>query len=219
VGQREAAHDGGCTGYPLNIFRLGLVWADSHQGRYDELQREYRLFKTCLLSGLAIQSYRYDLAPLPVDYVARAIVSLANRYPNGGGTFHLASSDQAADWVFEQLNEIAGTSLELVPHYEWVCAIKRFHHAGWSLPVVPLVEFAFGMTEAEFHDDQRAIELTRTHVDCARTHRELARAGLPVPRWSEELLVRCVDSMCSRDKELRLWASQNLARSPQRRYG
>src|SRR5262249_1059531 len=59
-------------GIPCNIFRLGLVWADTEQGRYDELQRGYRIFKSCLLSGCGIENYRYEMAPTPVDYVARA---------------------------------------------------------------------------------------------------------------------------------------------------
>ena len=39
----------GERGIPCNIFGWGLVWADSQQGRYDELQREYRIIKSCLL--------------------------------------------------------------------------------------------------------------------------------------------------------------------------
>src|SRR5262249_12129412 len=31
-------------GLPCNVFRLGLIWADTDRGRYDELQREYRVF-------------------------------------------------------------------------------------------------------------------------------------------------------------------------------
>jgi len=83
-------------GIPCNIFRLGLVWADTQQGRYDELQREYRIFKSCLLSGYGIRDYKYEMTPTPVDYVARAVVFLANRHCEGRGIFHIALSSQMA---------------------------------------------------------------------------------------------------------------------------
>jgi amino acid adenylation domain-containing protein/thioester reductase-like protein len=207
----------GERGIACNIFRLGLVWADAQQGRYDELQREYRLFKSCLLSGLGIKDYRYDMAPVPVDYVARAIVSLASRYPNGRGIFHLASSEHKADRLFEQCNDIAETSLELVSRYEWISAIKRLHYAGRSLPVVPLVEFAFPMSEAEFHDHQRKIESARTRFDCARTNRELENAGFVVPRWNADLLRTYLGSMLSKDEELKRCAAEKQSRSARRK--
>src|SRR5262249_49884611 len=139
-------------GIACNIFRLGLVWADAQHGRYDDLQREYRLLKSCLLSGLGIEEYGYGMAPMPVDHVARAIVALARQSPEGGGIYHLASSDQKAGGLFEQCNEIAGVALDLLPQYEWIGAVKRLHEAGVPLPVVPLIEFAFPMTEAAFDE-------------------------------------------------------------------
>ena len=42
--------------------------------------------------------------------------------------------------MFERCNAIAGTSLELLPHFDWIQQIKRLHHEGRSLPAVPLIE-------------------------------------------------------------------------------
>jgi thioester reductase-like protein len=206
-------------GIACNIFRLGLVWADAQQGRYDELQREYRLFKSCLLSGFGIQGYRYDVAPLPVDHIARAIATLASRNPDGGGIFHLASSDRAVDGIFERCNEIAGIGLEIVSHYEWIRAIKRLHYAGRSLPVVPLIEYAFDMSEAELNSHQRKLGSPRTRFDCARTLRDLESAGVVAAQWNNDLLSTCLGSMISRDEELRRWAVENRFSSTERRYG
>src|SRR6202011_2169482 len=99
-------------GIPCNIFRLGLVWPDTEQGRYDELQHDYRLFKSCLLSGLGIENYRPEMPPTPVDYVARAIAFLANRYCDGHGIFHISSSNQMVGGMFERVNEVLGTALK-----------------------------------------------------------------------------------------------------------
>jgi thioester reductase-like protein len=128
--------DANQRGIPCNIFRLGLVWADSQRGRYDELQREYRVFKSSLLSGYGITNYRYELPPTPVDYVARAIVLLANKTRDGGGIFHISSDRQRITDLFQWCNEVAGMSLKLVSYYDWISLMKRLHHEGRSLPVV-----------------------------------------------------------------------------------
>jgi amino acid adenylation domain-containing protein/thioester reductase-like protein len=188
-------------GIPSNIFRLGLIWPDTQGGRYDELQREYRVFKSCLLSGCGIRDYRYDLAPTPVDCVASAVVYLASRRPEGRGIFHL-SSDGSADHIFERCNEVAGTSLRLLPHYSWIGEIKRLHRLGESLPIVPLIESVFTMDEASFDERQRSMRSTRTRIDCSATHRELERAGIVVPPFSDALLRSFVDWLLTRDVDL-----------------
>jgi myxalamid-type nonribosomal peptide synthetase MxaA len=188
-------------GIPCNIFRLGLVWADTQHGRYDELQREYRLLKSCLVSGYGIVDYRYEMAPLPVDYVARAIVSLASHRQGGHGIYHICSSGEPLDHVFERCNDIAGTSLELVPHYDWICEIKRLHQQGRSLPIVPLVQFAFDMDEGAFYE-RRQVRSARVQFDCSRTQHELRHLGIEPPAWRDELLQKCLASMLLRDRDL-----------------
>jgi thioester reductase-like protein len=190
-------------GIRCNIFRIGLVWADTQQGRFDELQRVYRVLKTCFLSGYGIGRYRYEMPPTPVDYVARAVVYLANRHPEGHGIFHISSSAQMIEGVFERCNQIAGTSLELMPLYLWIRAIQRLHEEGRSLPAVPLIEFAFSMDEGAFQEHQRVAGLGGVQFDCARTHRELEKAGIVAPVLNDELLKLCVAAMFSRDMDLR----------------
>jgi amino acid adenylation domain-containing protein/thioester reductase-like protein len=190
-------------GVPCNIFRLGLVWADSEQGRYDELQREYRVLKSCLLSGYGIAGYRHATPPTPIDYVARSVVFLASRHPQGGGMFHLSASRQPADGLFERCNAVAGTSLELLPYYAWICEMKRLHLRGWSLPAVPLIEYAFSMNEASFDDRQDRLRDMQLHVDCSRTCEELEQAGIVAPFLDDDLLRSCLESMCARDPDLR----------------
>src|SRR5690606_21684682 len=131
-------------GVPCNIFRLGLVWADTQCGRYDEMQRVYRILKSCLVSGLGIEHYeQYEAPPIPVDYAVRAILHLAERHDLGRGTFHISGSARVQGGLFERLNEIAATDLHLMPFYDWICAIKQFHETGRSMSAVPLVEYAF----------------------------------------------------------------------------
>jgi amino acid adenylation domain-containing protein/thioester reductase-like protein len=193
----------GERGIPCNIFRLGLVWADSQQGRYDELQRGYRILKSSLMAGCGIKDYHYDMAPTPVDYVARAIVFLAARHSDGRGIFHISSPTQMKEGLFERCSEVAGTPLKLESFYDWLQTIKRLHQEGRSLPVVPLIESLFSMDEQSFEQYQRRIRSVTIHFDCTRTHRELEQAGILSPVLNDDLLRLCLESMLSRDAELR----------------
>lgn len=194
-------------GIPCNIFRVGLAWADTQQGRYDELQNGYRVFKSCLMSGYGISCYRYQMAPTPVDYVARAIVFLASNHYEGKGIFQIASATQPIDGLFERSNEVAGTELELLPYFEWTREIKRLYHEGQSLPVVPLIEFSFSMDEAAFYQHQRSAPSANIQFDCSRTHKELESAGISAPAVDDELLSLYIENILSTDDELRDMAS------------
>lgn len=191
------------SGIPCNVFRLGLVWADSLRGRYDELQREYRLLKSCLLAGCAIRNYRYNMPPTPVDYVARAIAYLGARHADGHGIFHISSTEQMDDGVFERANDLGGLSLDLIPKFEWVSEMRRLHQQGCSLPIVPLIEFAFSMDEMSFHAYERDSQRAQPTFRCVKTHRELERAGIVAPVLNDELLGLCLESLLARDPDLR----------------
>lgn len=190
-------------GIPCNIFRLGLVWADTEQGRYDHLQRGHRIVESCLLSGFGIRNYRFDMPPTPVDYVARAVVFLANRYRDGGAIFHLSSADEMGEGVFERCNEIAGTSLRLMSFYDWIREIKRLHESGRTLPAVPLFEYAFAMDEQSFERHLNASPFANIKFDCTRTHAELELAGIVAPALDDDLLKLYLEGMFSSDLELR----------------
>lgn len=204
------------AGVPCNIFRLGFVWADTRKGRYDELQRDYRVFKSCLMSGYGIENYGYELAPTPVDYAARAMVFLANRHSDGRGIFHISAAKQAIADVFERCNAIAGVSLELKSHYDWTREMKRLHEEGISLPVVPLIDYTFSMDEPSFREHQQAIRTASMQFDCTRTHRELVAAGIEAPLFDDNLLLRFVEDMVCRDPELGKWmrSSSKQGRTP-----
>lgn len=189
---------------PCNVFRVGLVWADTDQGRYDELQREYRVFKSCLLSGLGIENYRFGMAPTPVDYAARAIAFLGTRTGDGGGNFHISSSDQLPSGLFERCNEIANTSLELLPIYEWITEMKRLQSRGLTLPIVPLIEYAFSMNQESFLEHQRKTFSQQVRFDCNRTRRELERAGIFAPSLDDRLLQVFLSDIQTRDPDLRV---------------
>jgi amino acid adenylation domain-containing protein/thioester reductase-like protein len=191
-------------GVPCNVFRLGLVGPDAQCGRYDELQREYRILKTALLTGYGVKDYVYALDPVPVDYVARSIAALAVRHRNGGGVFHIASPFSTKRGLFERCNDVAGTSLQLIPHFEWICEMRRLHKEGWLLPAIPLIEFAFGMNQASFDEYLENLRLNSVLIRSSRTQRELDEAGVDASAFDDSLLRKCVHDLFERDPELRL---------------
>lgn len=193
-------------GIPCNIFRLGLIWADTQLGRYDELQREHRVLKSCLMSGIGIQQYTYEMPPTPVDYAAHAISHLAGSHPDGGGIFHISSvSSRISTGIFERCNQIMNLSLEIVPLFEWIRAIKWLCEKGLAMPVAPLIEFAFSMDEQTFHD----YRARRQRLDFAarRTHEQLERAGIVAPVLDDHLLGLCLERMLAEDPELLEYAN------------
>jgi amino acid adenylation domain-containing protein/thioester reductase-like protein len=188
-------------GLACNLFRLGLVWADSEQGRYDELQREYRLLKSCLMAGAGIERYRFDLPPTPVDYVARSIVLLAERHAKGGGVFHLSSDRQMEEGVFEASNQVAGTDLALLPMQEWVAEMRRLDGQGRVLPILPLLGY---------YETPSGGALSGMRFDTAATHRQLEASGIDAPVLDPYLLRTCIESMVSRDPDLQHLAVAKL---------
>ena len=190
-------------GIPCNVFRLGLVWADAQQGRFDELQSVYRVLKSCLLSGYGIEGYRYPMPPTPVDYVARAIVLLGERHCDGGGIFHISSSDQMTNGVFERCRELIAIPLKLLPYYDWICEMKRQHQSGLAVPAAPLIEFAFSMDQQAFAEHlQRTRSAAHVRFDMRRTQDELIHAGVVAPALDDDLLRVCLEGMLARDHEL-----------------
>lgn len=189
-------------GIPCNIFRVGLVWADSEQGRYDELQRGYRILKSSLLAGVGIENFHFEMPPTPVDYVARAIVHLASRHPDGQRIFHISASRQAPRGTFESWNDVAAEPLELVSFYAWTQRIKQLHQAGNSLPIVPLIEYSFLMDEKTFLEQRQAMADGRVVFSCDRTHMELEEAGIIAPVLDGRLVELAIRSMLSRDVDM-----------------
>jgi len=181
-------------GIPCNIFRLGLAWAESHEGWFDDRQHTSRLIRSCLLSGCGIQDFYYESTPVPVDYVSRAILSLANLTSDGGGIFHLTSNQRPVDGLFEQCNAILEKPLELLPFRDWLTRMKRLRARGLDLPIAPLLDL---------YDDSNATG-TKILFDCAATDRRLMSIGMQTPRFEAQLLEPALHRMLNENPRGRM---------------
>jgi myxalamid-type nonribosomal peptide synthetase MxaA len=189
-------------GIPCNIFRLGLLWADSRHGRFDELQHVHRLLKTCMMIGAGIENYHFPQDPVPVDYAARAVVALSKADHITSGTFHITSSSQAPDGLFEYCNLLLKAPLRLMTFYDWIQGLKRLHRAGHSLPITPLLEFTFSMRREEFAEYLRLSKANSVWASCQETCRELAKLGIGPPPPYQDSIAPCLEHMAERKPEL-----------------
>jgi amino acid adenylation domain-containing protein/thioester reductase-like protein len=178
----------GERGIHCKIFRVGLAWADSMRGHYDEAQREHRILKSSLLMGIGIKDYHYGMVPTPVDFIARAIVLLSNRSAEQLQVFHVASDAQVVR-PFERLNMSGAVRLKLVPFYEWTREVKRRYEQGEALPIVPLIEHLFSMNAETFEEYQKRVRSEGVIHSCEETYEQLRKLGLAPAAVDDAALV------------------------------
>jgi hypothetical protein len=105
--------------------------------------------------------------------------------------------------LFERCNAIADTSLQLLSFDEWTRALKRLHGAGWSLPVLPLIDIALSVAESPLNECEPSVGSGHIRFDCTRTRRELEQAGIVAPVLNDDLLKTYLQGMFANDPELR----------------
>jgi hypothetical protein len=98
--------------------------------------------------------------------------------------------------------------------YHWIREVKRLHQEGRSLPVVPLVEFAFSLDEDSLCKQQR-IRSASIKFDCARTHRELEMAGIASPALDDGILQKTIATMFARDADFQCGEFRGNSKSMQ----
>ncbi|MEQ1161273.1 amino acid adenylation domain-containing protein [Acinetobacter calcoaceticus] len=176
-----------------NVYRLGLVWADSKNGYFDPKQREYRILESCIRSGYGISNYSYDMQPIPVDYVANAISILAEQNPQGGRIFHIGGSAGTTINISECLNNNSSLSLTPLSLFNWVKKIKTLHENGQSLSAVPLIQSSFSMNQLEFETSQRERNQGLLNYCWQKTQKELELSGLKIPNFNKEMIKLTMD--------------------------
>ncbi|CAH9059406.1 D-alanine--D-alanyl carrier protein ligase [Pseudoalteromonas holothuriae] len=175
-------------GIRCNIFRLGLVWADSEQGRFDPLQREYRVLESCLLTGCGINDYSYGVTPIPVDYVAEAISILAEQNPQGMQVFHIGGSKGTTFNISACSEGVAQQPLKPLSWFNWIKTVEALHNQGQTLPVVPFIEFGFDMKQHDFESFLVDNPPDNTTFDWGKTQEELRISGLEPPVFDDNMI-------------------------------
>lgn len=187
-----------------NIYRLGLVWADSEKGRFDAQQREYRVLESCVLAGCGITDYAYDMQPVPVDYVVDAISLLAEQNPQGGQIFHIGGTEGSVTNICACLDDLPKSSLKPLSWFNWIKEVQALHNQGHTLPAVPFVEFGFSMDQNAFEDHQMNAVQSRTLYDWKKTREELELSGLETPVFDRKMIRLALDHILTHHPYLKL---------------
>jgi thioester reductase-like protein len=186
-------------GIPCNIYRLGLVWADSEKGRFDAQQREYRVLKSCILSSCGITDYAYDVQPVPVDYVVNAISLLAKQNSQGGQIFHIGGTEGSVINISACLDDLPKSPLKPLSWYNWIKEVQALYNRGHILPAVPFVEFGFSMDQKAFEEYQMNAAQNRILYDWKKTRDILELLGLETPFFDHKMIRLALDHILNND--------------------
>jgi len=167
----------GERGLPVAIYRPGRVSGDSRTGVWVPDRQMIDALQTLLeLGSVPRIDNEAPIEFVPVDYVARAIVSLSRRPESLGKAFHLVNPQPMSWPVFlERLGALGSPLRELDPD-TWVSEMVEFARSTPTsllnslVPLLPqdLAERLTNMKGAPFHIDcSNTLEALReSHVTC-----------------------------------------------------
>jgi myxalamid-type nonribosomal peptide synthetase MxaA len=145
--------EAGRRGLPVTIYRPGPVSGDSRTGAFNAADFLCRVMQGYIHSGSAPQGSMH-LDMLPVDYLASAIVHLAQQPASIGRTFHLIHSRPVlSDLLFEAC-AAEGFPIRRVPYAEWHRALMAIARDDPAHPLYRLVALFAARDDA---DDPAAI--------------------------------------------------------------
>lgn len=186
------------AGVPVTIVRPGVIGGDSVRGGGNPRDLLWAFLKGCLQMGAA-PDVPYPFDPVPVDFVSRAMVSLARRPETRGGSYHLFHPE-AIPWseVFRAA-AARGFEVEILPVNSWLARLERIEReqpdnallAFWPL-LAPEIEAA---REAGSGSIAGPVPPRRWRFDDRRARAALAEAGIACPPLAGHLLGLYLDTL------------------------
>ena len=178
----------GERGLPVNIFRPSLITGDRASGVSNSADLLSRLIKATVQMEEA-PDLDWRLECCPVDYVADAIVNLANRSQKTG-VFHLVSPARRHWRELVLWMNLFGYRVRLRPYREWLQRLEE--EAAPGHPLRTLLPFFLrkpagegGLTLPELYEEPR-----RSRVRCESTLESLRAWPLDSPELDTRLLDR-----------------------------
>ncbi|HTP33434.1 MAG TPA: thioester reductase domain-containing protein, partial [Candidatus Acidoferrales bacterium] len=164
-------------GMPVSIYRPNIS-ADSTTGVFNRHDHICLLIKGCLQLGRAPDLDLY-LSGAPVDFVARAMVSLSRRPESNGKTYHLVnpSGMQWKDLVCWMATR--GYRVELTDYEQWRAALSAALRSPGSNALEGLSPF---FSESAMHNVRLPV------FDCSNVSRALDSGEVNCPPMGDALL-------------------------------
>ena len=158
-------------GLPLTIFRPGTVAGDSRTGFWNKEDFPCRFALGCIALGLA-PDLEKDLALLPVDVAAEAIVRLSLRPDAPGRSWNMIPPGDVSLRDCVAVARSLGLSCESVPFPQWKDALFEACRRGEANPLEPLLPL--------FPEDISALPPAPRFDSAAFAH-ALAEVGMQPP--------------------------------------
>ncbi|MBS1664518.1 MAG: amino acid adenylation domain-containing protein [Bacteroidetes bacterium] len=169
----------GAAGLPVQIHRLGLISGDERTGKMPSQQWFSQLMAACEKIRACPEGYGVPMTP--VDFTARAIVSLSLQPFDRTKIFHLIND------AFIPVSSLfagrdAGDRIQVLPMAEWLARLQQ---------MVPTSESPLG-TMLDFHFDASAridpavinrLSRQTSHVSTRLTLTELKAINISFPQW------------------------------------
>lgn len=114
-------------GVPVAVYRPGFIMGDSVSGAGNPKDFVGRLIKGCVRIGAYLQLPNQRKEFIPVNYVSRALLSIASDNANLGDVYHLVPPDntQSTDLnSFFELLKQSGFHLQAVSYPEWILRLE-----------------------------------------------------------------------------------------------
>ena len=186
-------------GIPAAIYRPGLVSGDSRSGVWNTADMMSTMTRACIALGV-VPDLDIDVDIVPVDYVSKALVTLAVRSGEGGGArdegevriFNLSNPRTMAYGEMLALVREVGLPLRTLPFEQWrqllVDMVQGIGGAGqgraetnpYENPFLPLL------------DEITAEQIFMPSFDHGHTLQGLAGTGVTCPPVGPELLLTYV---------------------------
>ena len=158
-------------GLPVSIYRLGAVAGHSQTGVFNQKDFLYKLIQGCIQLGSApIGTMMLDI--MPVDYVAKAIVSLSK--PASQAEFHLVHPQPVSvDVLFDQLCS-RGYTIQRLPYAQWRAMLLKIAESSPDHPLYAIASlFATNHSQGTSH--------AAMQFDCHNTLTGLANTSIVCP--------------------------------------
>lgn len=181
-------------GIPLSLYRPGRVTGDSRSGLWSDDDLLVTILAAMVRFGSA-PDLDLDLDWTPVDYVAKAMVTLAGHREALGGTFHLVNPRLVA-WR-DLIAHLAGRGypLELQPWDDWRARLPAALGTALESHFASQGSGPFPARSGNGPAGAAPAVRSQTVYDCTQTERLLVPAGVVCPHPDAALLTRCFDSL------------------------
>jgi thioester reductase-like protein len=170
-------------GLPVAIYRPPLIAGHSHSGQWNTDDFTCRLIRGCIQMG-AMPALDARVSFVPVDYVSRSIVHLAQQSQSLGQSFHLNNPHyctwrQIGEWIDRQ-----GYLLDLIPYADWEERLAQTNADNALHSLLPFFQQRWSDAELDFAE----LSLQRPQLDCTTTVKLLATGNISCPPIDGDLL-------------------------------